>query len=73
MRNYNIYVNKQYLYTVLCDNEDQANIIAEKEARLQKQVEYNVVTTKSDTIPECDLIYDYIENDNSGTVIGTTS
>ncbi len=73
MRNYNIYVNKQYLYTVLCDNEDQANIIAEKEARLQKQVEYNVVTTKSDTIPECDLIYDYIENDNSGTITGTTS
>ena len=73
MRNYNIYVNKQYLYTVLCDNEAQANIIAEKEARLQKQVEYNVVTTKSDTIPECDLIYDYVENDNSGIVTSTTS
>lgn len=73
MRNYNIYVNKHYLYTSLCDNEAQANIIAVKEARLQKCVEYNVVPTNSDTIPECDLIYDYVKDDSSGTITGTTS
>lgn len=73
MRNYNIYINKHYLYTSLCDNEAQANIIAVKEARLQKCVEYKVVPTNSDTIPECDLIYDYVKDDNSGTVTSTTS
>lgn len=73
MRNYNIYVNKHYLYTSLCDNEAQANIIAVKEAHLQKCTEYNVVPTNSDTIPECDLIYDYVKNDSSGTITGTTS
>lgn len=73
MRNYNIYVDKHYLYTTLCDNEEQANFIAEKEARLQKHIEYNVVPTNSDTIPESKLILDYIIDDNSGTINGTTS
>jgi hypothetical protein len=72
MKNYNIYVNNKYLFTSLCDNESQAIHIAKREANLQECTEYNIVLTHSDTIPECDLIYDYVTNDNSGKITGTT-
>lgn len=83
MKNYNIYVDDQYMYTTCCNNAQQAEQVAIREAKffadsfnqplVNKHIAYKVVLTESDTIPECDLIYDYVINDNSGTITGTTS
>ena len=81
MKNYNIYVDDQYMYTTCCNNAQQAEQVAIREAKffadsfnqplVNKHIAYKVVLTESDTIPMTDLIFDYIPNDSIGSTRST--